>query len=465
MKGCTLNPIKVLIVDDEISILNKIAAYLEDKNLEAYTATGISGALEILKKNRIDIAIVDVVLDGASGIELLGQIRKEYPGLEVIMISAHNNMEMVIQAMHEGAVDFLRKPFGLLDMDLALRRTRKYIDVVNRLKDAQDTNSLINREIEKLIEKEFIGVSPQIRETVAKAMKAADDGDANVLIMGENGTGKEIIARIIHYSSKRKDHNFTAVNCSAIPETLLESEFFGHRKGAFTDARDNKRGLFELASGGSILLDEIGDMPPNLQAKLLRTLEEGKVKQIGGDQEIKVDVRVISATNRNIKQLIEENKFRLDLYHRIDVLEIEIPPLRNRPEDIEPLTRHFVNGFAKEKNRPVPAIKPEVFDVLRQYHFPGNVRELRNLIERALILSEKNHLDLSDFTISIQEPRQIEEPVTQNLNLRQNEIDLIKKALNKTNFNQNQAARLLGISRDALIRRLKKYRIKIQKIV
>jgi DNA-binding NtrC family response regulator len=460
-----LNPIKVLIVDDEISILNKVAAYLEDKNLEAFTTTGISGALEILKTNRIDIAIIDVVLDGASGIELLRNIRQEYPGLEVIMISAHNNMEMVIQAMHEGAVDFLRKPFGLLDMDLALRRTKKYIDVVHRLKDAQDTNSLINREIEKLIEKEFIGVSPQIRETVARAMKAADDGDANVLIMGENGTGKEIIARIIHYSSKRRDHNFTAVNCSAIPETLLESEFFGHRKGAFTDARDNKRGLFEMASGGSILLDEIGDMPPNLQAKLLRTLEEGRVKQIGGDQEIKVDVRVISATNRNIKQLIGENKFRLDLYHRIDVLEIEIPPLRQRPEDIEPLTRHFVNGFAREKNRAVPAIKPEVFDALRQYHFPGNVRELRNLIERALILSEKNHLDLSDFTISLQEPRHTEEPVAQNLDLRQNEINLIKKALSRTNFNQNQAARLLGISRDALIRRLKKYRIKIQKIV
>jgi len=460
-----LSPIKVLIVDDDTTILNRVAAYLDDRNLQTFTATGMHDAQEILKLNDIAVAIIDVVLDGANGLDLLKMIRKKYPGLEVIMISAHNNMEMVIEAMHEGAVDFIRKPFGFLDLDLALRRTRKYIDIAKRLRNVEDTNSLINREIEKLIDKEFIGVSPQIRETVQNAMKAASDGDVNVLILGENGTGKEIIARIIHYSSKRKNHNFTAVNCSAIPETLLESEFFGHRRGSFTDAKENKRGLFELASGGSIFLDEIGDMPGNLQAKLLRTLEEGKIKQIGGDQEIDVDVRVISATNRDLKKMMDENKFRVDLYHRINVLPIEIPPLRDRPDDIEPLTRYFVNNFSQNKNRAVPKIKTEVFEALKRYHFPGNVRELKNLIERAIILTDKNHLDLQDFTIQFQESRRNKEPIKQNLNLEINEITLIKKALNTTKFNQNQAAKLLGISRDALIRRLKKHQIKIQKIV
>ncbi len=460
-----MSPVKILIVDDDITILNRLAAYLDDKNLETFTAINLPQATEILMEKEIDIAIIDVVLEEASGFDLLKTVRKKHPGLEVIMISAHDNMEMVIEAMHEGAVDFIRKPFGLLDLDLALRRTKKYIDILNRLRDVENKNSLINREIEKLIDKEFIGISSQIRKTYDKAMKAAKDGDANVLIMGENGTGKEIIARIIHYSSKRKDNNFTAVNCSAIPETLLESEFFGHRKGSFTDAKENKRGLFELASGGSIFLDEIGDMPIYLQAKLLRTLEEGKIKQIGSDQEISIDVRVISATNRSINQLIAENKFRVDLYHRINVLEVEIPPLRDRPEDIRPLADYFVKRFAIDKKRTAPQIKQEVFDALKGYHFPGNVRELKNLIERAIILSDKDYLDLSDFTISLDEPTCIKESEKQNLNLELNEINLIKQALKNTNFNQNQAAKCLGISRDALIRRLKKYRIKIQKIV
>jgi len=460
-----LNPIKALIVDDDLPILNKLAAFLEDKNLDTYKAADFTQASEILMKVDIDIAIIDVVLEGSNGIDLLKWVRKERPDLEVIMISAHDNIEMVIEAMHEGAVDFIRKPFGLLDLDLALRRTKKYLDILNKLRDVEDTNSLINRELEKLIDKDFIGVSPQIRITYEKAMKAAKDGEASVLIIGENGTGKEIIARIIHYSSRRKNNNFTAVNCSAIPETLLESEFFGHRKGSFTDAKENKRGLFELANGGSIFLDEIGDMPLKLQAKLLRTLEEGKIKQIGSDQEIDVDVRIISATNRDINQLITENKFRIDLYHRINVVEIEIPPLRKRPEDIEPLIHYFVNKFSFNKNRAVPKIKTDVFEVLKQYHFPGNVRELKNLIERALILSERAYLDVSDFTISLEEPKHDLKPAMENLDLQLNEMNLIKKALNATNYNQNQAAKLLGISRDALIRRLKKFKITIQKIV
>jgi DNA-binding NtrC family response regulator len=461
-----LKHIKILVVDDEEATLRKIAAFLDDKNLETYTATNMSQAVDILIQQSIDIAIIDVVLQGPSGLDLLKKIKSEFSEIETIMMSAHNKMEMVIEAMHEGAVDFIRKPFGLLDLDLALRRTKKYLDVLNQLKNIENKNSLISRELEKLIEKELIGISPEIRKTYDRAVKAANDGDVNVMILGENGTGKEIIARIIHYSSRRKEFNFTAVNCSAIPESLLESEFFGHKKGSFTDAKENKRGLFEMANGGTIFLDEIGDMPLSLQAKLLRTLEEGTIKQIGGDQEIKVDVRIISATNRNLPKLIGEKKFREDLYHRINVFDIKIPPLRERKEDIELLVKYFVKVFAQNKHKPMPQIRREVIDALKNYHFPGNVRELKNLIERAIILSNKNYLDLSDFSISLDNHKK-QPPIEYepNLNLEENEIVLIKKSLDRTNYNQNQAAKLLGISRDALIRRLRKYDIKIKRMV
>lgn len=461
-----MNHIKILVVDDDEATLSKMAAFLDDKNLETFTATNMTEATDILLQEAIDIAIIDVVLQGPSGLDLLKKIRSDFPEIETIMISAHNKMEMVIEAMHEGAVDFIRKPFGLLDLDLALRRTKKYLEVLNRLKNIENKNSLISRELEKLINKELIGISPQIRMTYDRAVKAANDGDVNVMIFGENGTGKEIIARIIHFSSRRRDFNFTAVNCSAIPESLLESEFFGHKKGSFTDAKENKRGLFELANGGSIFLDEIGDMSLNLQAKLLRTLEEGTIKQIGSDQEIKVDVRIISATNRDLPKLIGEKKFREDLYHRINVFDINIPPLRDRKEDIEPLVKYFVKLFAQNKNRTIPQIRREVIEALKNYHFPGNVRELRNLIERALILSNKSHLDLSDFNVSLDNHKtQPEIEHEQNLNLEENEMMLIKKSLESTNYNQNQAAKLLGISRDALIRRLRKYEIKIKRMV
>lgn len=454
--------INVLILDDEKKITERIAEYLKRKPFEVFCAFTPSQAFEILNMNKIDIIIIDVLLPEMDGLEVLGKIKKQYPEIEAIMISGHGNMDMTIKAMQKGAVDFLNKPFTGIDLQLAIERTSRYLRLQNKFTIEQNKNSLITRELENLIEKEFIGKSNVIRDVISQAVHVGKESDINALIVGENGTGKEIIARIIHFCSDRKDKIFYPINSTAIPETLLESEFFGHRRGAFTDAKESRKGYFELTDGGSLFLDEIADMPYSLQAKLLRALEEKKIKPVGGDKEFSVDIRIISATNKDIEKLVDENKFRIDLYHRINNFVIQIPPLRQRVEDIEPLIYYFIEMMAKKKNRQVPIIKSEVIDALKYYHFPGNVRELRNMIERAFILSTNNVIDLSYFSFVLTKGKnEISREI--NLNLMDNEILLIKNSLMKTEYNQQQASRLLGISRDSLIRRMKKYKIRIDK--
>jgi len=369
---------------------------------------------------------------------------------------------MVIEAMHLGAVDFIKKPFSFLDIQLAIERTGKYLRLQNQLQLVENRSSLISRDLETRTEKNLIGTSKKIKRVLETALKAGKDRDVSVLITGENGTGKEIIARIIHHASERGNDVFFPVNSTAIPDSLIESEFFGHRKGSFTDAKEDKKGIFELANGGSLFLDEIADMPFGLQAKLLRALEEKKIKRVGSNKEINVDIRLISATNQDIDQLIVERKFRVDLYHRINTVTINIPPLRERLDDIESLLSYFVEYFATRKNKPLPVIEPDVLPHLKTYFFPGNVRELRNMIERAFILSGNNRLSVSDFPITTKN-NPLENSDSPGLNVLKNEVHLIKEAMKKTNYNQKKAATLLGLSRDALIRRLKKYRIQIIK--
>jgi transcriptional regulator with PAS, ATPase and Fis domain len=284
------------------------------------------------------------------------------------------------------------------------------------------------------------------------------------MITGENGTGKELVARLIHYTSERKKKQFYPVNTAAIPETLLESEFFGHKKGSFTDAREDKKGCFALANGGTLFLDEISEMPVSLQVKLLRTLEERKIKPVGGDKEISVDVRIISATNKNLKEMIDNEKFRLDLYHRLNTVVINIPPLRERKEDLKPLLNHFIRYFSTKKNLPIPDIDPDIYKEINNYHFPGNVRELRNMVERAMILSKDNHLRVSDFFISQNGHTPVAES-TINFNLEQTERKLITLALKECDYNQVKAAELLGISRDALKRKRQKFGISVKKSI
>lgn len=458
-----MNSLKILILDDEVRITEKLKYHLEKRNFEVYTANTPNEGFNLLEKEKPGILILDVMLPGMNGLEILKRVKEDHTGTEVIMISGYGDMDMVIEAMRKGASDFIRKPFQIMDIQVAVERTGKFVELQNKLEKAENIGSLVSKELEGMIEKDFIGESAAIKNVIRVALKAAKDKHVNVLVTGENGTGKEIISRIIHFGSPRNEQVFAPVNSSAIPSTLLESEFFGHVKGAFTDAREDKKGYFELANNGTLFLDEIADMPFSLQAKLLRAIEENKIKKVGSNKEIDVDVRIISATNKNIEQLIEEDKFRIDLYHRINTIEINIPPLRQRPEDIKPLLYHFVDSFCKKKNISMPSISDELVKKLQSYHFPGNVRELRNMVERALILLEGEELLSDDF------PLKGESKTTStnydSLCLEQNEQKLIIEALKRCDFNQTQAAELLCISRDALKRKIKKFGFEIDRSI
>jgi transcriptional regulator with PAS, ATPase and Fis domain len=326
----------------------------------------------------------------------------------------------------------------------------------------EEKNSLISKTLEEKIDRQFIGVSPQILEVFEQAITAANYPEANVLITGESGTGKENIARIIHFSSVRKDHMLCAVNSSAITESLLESEFFGHKKGSFTGAINDKMGFFEVSNQGTIFLDEIADMPLNLQAKILRATEEKVITRVGDTNPIYTDFRIISATNHDIDKSVKKNKFRLDLFHRLNTLHIHIPALRERPEDIKPLLIHFVDFYTSKFNKASLRIKKEVFKILAEYDFPGNVRELRNMTERAVILCKGNVLGINDFPIKLQKDPMSESQID-SVNLKSHEISLIRKALQNCKYNQKAAADILGITRDALIRKMKKHEITVSR--
>ncbi len=458
-----MNNLKVLILDDESRITEKLKYHLEKRQFNVFTANTPNEGFAVLEKERPGVLILDVMLPGMNGLDILKKVKQEYPSLEIIMISGYGDMDMVIQAMRQGASDFIRKPFQIMDIQLAIERTEKFLLIQSKLEAAENRGALVSKELESMIEKDFVGDSPQIKRVLQMALKAAEDGDVNVLVTGENGTGKEIISRIIHFGSPRKKQVFAPVNSSAIPETLLESEFFGHVKGAFTDARDEKKGYFELANKGTLFLDEIADMPYALQAKLLRAIEENRIKRVGSNKEIPVDVRIISATNKNIEELISEKQFRIDLFHRINTIEINIPPLRERPEDVLPLLRHFVKDIAKRKRKSVPAIAPALVNKLQRYHFPGNVRELRNMVERAMILADSDTLRPEDFPLRGEDTATKPAITNGTLNIDEHEMQLIEAALKQTEFNQTKAASLLGISRDALKRKIKKFNIEIVK--
>jgi DNA-binding NtrC family response regulator len=460
MENDTLN---VLILDDETGFAEELQEFLQLRQFEVATAFTPELGFATLRKKPFDLLILDIKLPGRDGIEILQQVRTLYPAMEVIMISGHGDMDTVIKAMRYGAIDYLRKPFRHVDIQLAIERTRKYLHLQKRVKQMEDRNSLITGELEKRIERNFIGESPQIKQVLEQASTAALYKATNVLITGESGTGKEIVARIIHYASDQRDKNFCAVNSSAVTDTLLESEFFGHIKGSFTGAITDKKGYFETANEGTLFLDEIADMPIALQAKLLRAIEEKKIKRVGSNDEISVDFRVISATNHDFSKLIETRAFRLDLFHRLNTITIHIPPLRERPEDICPLLSYFTMYFAGKLNKPEPAIDSALIGMLKQYNFPGNVRELRNMTERALIFCKSGILSPEDFPLVVKEPTVNSSSPTPALNLDIQEQDIILRALRASNNNQLRAARLLGISRDALIRRMRKFNIRISK--
>jgi DNA-binding NtrC family response regulator len=454
---------RVLIIDDEKSFTEELYEFFQKSGYYCLEANTGQEGLEILKHQEIDLLVLDVLLPGMNGIDVLKEVKVTYPNMEVIVVSGHGNIDTVIKAMRLGALDYLRKPFRHTDIQIAIERTQKYLHLQQMLRHIEEKYSLISKILEEKIDRQFIGSSSQIREVLEKAISAANFPDSNVLITGESGTGKEIIARIIHYSSKRKDHIFYAINSSAITDSLLESEFFGHKKGSFTGAFSDKMGLFEACNEGTLFLDEISDMPLNLQAKILRATEEKVITRVGDTNLIHTDFRIISATNLDIEKLVQDKKFRLDLLHRLNTLHIHIPPLRERPEDIKPLMLHFAREYARKFNRTNLRIDKQVINALTKYDFPGNVRELKNMIERAFILSKGNELGIDDFPVKSQKALATRHK-TGSHNLKTHEIEILQSALRSCNFNQKAAADALGITRDALIRKMKKYNINISKI-
>jgi DNA-binding NtrC family response regulator len=392
----------------------------------------------------------------------LKEVKVSYPGLEVIIVSAHGDMDTVIRAIRLGALDYLRKPFRTMDIQIAIERTEKFLLLQQRIKLMEERNSLISRNLEEKIDRHFIGVSPQILKVLDLAMKASRFPDINVLITGESGTGKENIARIIHFSSIRKDNLLCTVNSSSITDSLMGSEFFGHKKGSFTGADADKKGYFEVCDHGTLFLDEIADMPLSLQSKVLRAIEEKKITRVGDTHQISTDFRIISATNHELEKLVDEKKFRLDLLHRLNTLHIHIPPLRERTEDIEPLLQYFAEDFSRKINNPAPLIDKEVMRMLKSYEFPGNVRELKNMTERAVILAGGNSLTGEDFPVK-NKSKSARQPDNGRSTLLEQEMEMVREALQSNDYNQTAAAEQLGISRDALIRKMRKYRISIRR--
>ncbi|MCK9220345.1 MAG: sigma-54 dependent transcriptional regulator [Bacteroidales bacterium] len=452
--------IKILILDDEKQFTEELNGFFVDSDFESFEANTVAEGKKILTNKAIDLLILDVRLPGVNGLDILKEVKSQYPFMEVIIISAHGDMETVIKAMRLGAFDYLRKPFRFIDIQIAIERTQKYLQLQQKLKQMEEKNSLISRTLEEKIDRQFIGISPQIQEVFEQAITAANYPDSNVLITGESGTGKENIARIIHYSSERKDHIFCAVNSSAITKTLLESEFFGHKKGSFTGAINDKMGFFEVCNQGTLFLDEIADMPFNLQAKILRATEEKVITRVGDTNQIHTDFRIISATNHDINKRVEKKKFRLDLFHRLNTLHIHIPALKERREDIKPLLLHFVDAYATKFNKPNLHISKEAFDALQKYDFPGNVRELKNMVERAIILSKGNILEINDFPVKPHNISSLKEH-PDSINLKMLEIKTIRQALQSCKYNQQEAANALGIHRDALSRKMKKHNITV----
>ena len=457
-----MNNLKVLILDDERHFSEELAEFFQNTGFEAFIANTGAEGLATLKREAIDLLILDVRLPGMNGLDILKEVKAMYSGLEVIIVSAHGDMDTVISAIRLGALDYLRKPFRTMDIQIAIERTEKFLLLQQRIRQMEERNSLISKSLEEKIDRHLIGASPQILKVLDLAMKASRFPDINVLITGESGTGKENIARIIHFSSIRKDNLLCTVNSSSITDSLMGSEFFGHKKGSFTGAIEDKKGFFEVCDHGTLFLDEIADMPLNLQSKVLRAIEEKKITRVGDTRQISTDFRIISATNHELDMLVEEKKFRLDLLHRLNTLHIHIPPLRERIEDIEPLLHYFVEDFSRKINKPTPRIDQDVVPMLKDYYFPGNVRELKNMTERAVILAQGSLLSIPDFPV--RNPLKSSKPIVfTGLTIMENEAEIIRQALQSCEFNQKAAAEQLGISRDALIRKMSKYHIRVKR--
>ncbi len=468
---------RVLVLDDERLVRWSIGERLKADGFEPVPSASVAEALDAAAKG-VDAAILDYSLPDGDGVSVLKSLRQLDPDLPVIMLTANQEVDVVVEAIKAGASDYVAKPFDV--HNLVIRLTRA-IDATGSTRELRRLKEDMARPFSL---DSMIGESEPMQRVKALARRVAQSPSSTVLITGDSGTGKDLLAKFIHYASNRAARAFLNITCSALPETLLEAELFGHERGAFTDARQQKRGLFEQADQGTVFLDEIGEMPPTLQAKLLRFLEERAFRRLGGMSDIKVDVRVVAATNRDLEQQVREGKFREDLYYRLNVLRIPMPALRERGRDIVLLARHYMAAFSREFRRPVRALTPEVERLLIDYSWPGNVRELRNVIERAVLLAESDTLGLADFetlqalTLAPPQGPSGSAPTSadavgptmgaptaaagihlpaEGLHLDDVEKQLIVMALERTRGNQTRAAALLGLHRDQIRYRMEKY--------
>ncbi|MEW6739813.1 MAG: sigma-54-dependent transcriptional regulator [Nitrospirota bacterium] len=442
---------RALIVDDEQNIRKVLNVLLKEDGLEVYEASSVIDANSLIKENYFDIAIIDLRLSDGSGIDILRTIKEQNPETVVLIITAFASTETAIAAMKLGAYDYVTKPFNLDEIRIVLKNIKEKIILQKKVKELQQYADEYQN---------ITGKSDAIKRVFNMIDKIAPF-DTNVLITGESGTGKELVAKAIHNRGIRSDRPFIAINCASLPAELLESELFGYTKGAFTGAYASKRGLIDEANGGTLFLDEIGEMPLSLQAKLLRFLEEKKIRPIGSSSEIEIDVRIVAATNKTLNELLEKGEFREDLYYRLSTFEIRLPSLRERKEDIPLLIDHFVKLFSRKFQKDIYRIEPAFVDYIMQQELKGNVRELKNIIEKEVILSEDGHLKCTSCPTVINQTYAINTPLENSINLNEYlasvEKELLNKALQKANGVKTKAAELLGLTFREFRYRLSKY--------
>jgi two-component system NtrC family response regulator len=452
---------KVLVVDDEKNYLLIMEHFLSEQGYRVLTAADAQTALNILEDTDLDLILTDMKMPGLNGIDLIRRVKDVDPDMPVVMMTAFGSVEKAVEAMRAGAYDFLLKPF---ENEVMLRTIERALEI-GRLKRH---NRLLRQELSGQIGfEEIIGASQSMRH-IFDLIRTVAPTKSTVLITGESGTGKELIARAVHQLSPRKDNAFVAVNCAALPETLLESELFGHEKGAFTGATSARRGRFQLAHQGTLFLDEVGDIPLGIQIKLLRVLQERTFERLGGTTSHQVDVRILAATNQELKAAVTEGSFREDLYYRLNVVAVEVPPLRDRVEDIPLLAAHFVEKFGRETGKSQLTVEPATIEALQKHSFPGNVRELENVIERAVILCRGDAIRPADLPADLGQPPahgldldQVELPPGVGLNQTLEEIErkFIVTALRQAGGVQAQAAEALGLTKQTLYAKMKKFNL------
>lgn len=440
------NP-KILIVDDEPNALRVLSAILEDVSFDVYKADNFERAIKIFSSENIDAVITDLRMPGKDGMDLFNHLNSKYTDVPVIFLTAFGTIDSAVNAMVKGAFYYFIKPPDYVKLKAILAKAvehRRLRSEVTSLRSQLESTYRFSN---------IIGKSPNM-EKIFKTVEAIKDSSTNVLILGETGTGKELLAKAIHFTSRRHYKPFVAVNCAAVPRELLEAEFFGHERGAFTGAVSRRIGKFEEASTGTLFLDEIGEMEMSLHAKILRAIQEKEIERIGGNKKIKIDIRLIASTNKDLKKEVQLKNFRADLYYRLNVVEIKLPPLRERKSDIPLLVTHFIDKFSQRENKQILSVSPEVMRVFSAYSWPGNLRELENVVERAVVLTKSNVIDLKHIPAEIKKGAETGDSVNLK-SLKELEIETIVNTITAFNGNKSKAARVLGITRKALYNRLK----------